>query len=1258
MASSTCFHSALVDLQFLENISPYYYMVYYELLSDGIRKLRTFHLYARKWGNNDDVTLGALLVRIEDAVSKIAQEFHPICLILEDENEASTEILKQADGHDHLDDFSSFTEEINQWYINFADCSGLSCSPDRDELVEFMDSLLDKPMYNNFYLFSYDAESEVLVELHEALEEKLRFLKNFIWFTKLQDIDCRHLGHLFTHIKSVAINAAHIYYTYQFINYDYNRMEMQFKISGLLKRVKPTDPQDDEIYIQVLNASILSRQSHTVMLEMDKHILDEFVDSLLSNLWEIITSGSFPMFLMKDRLQILYEELRFLRTHLKEQADNFDKKLGNLIGVVVCDAGLVIFSLFLDAIEDGLAKEMDRVLFDLLESIKLIRAKVALKSPQGSTIFNFPKVDELGFIDFLLENLTELKSCEAGSVALAKHQIHTIQEELVFLRPFLGKIKELHTEQEDLEGIWNRVVELAYTTEFFIDSLVIGDILDSSPTSLDSIIEEIKIIKLDALKIMTREGLDIKEKKVTKRSYHLPFEKSMPTIKDDIVGLDDEATSIMDRLKRGAQQLQIVAIVGMPGIGKTTLAKRIYNDASIMSHFHIRAWCCISQVYDKKNLLLEILTYIFGKLSDKHFKMSEENLALELYRSLKRNRYLIVLDDVWDIDAWNSLEASFPNDGNGSRIIVTSRHLDVAPKDKLDQEPHLLRQLTDDESWKLLKAKLFPGDDWPPTLCEVGVQIVERCKGLPLTIVILAGILATMEQDGWKEVLEHLSSSTVSGTQQCKNMLDLSYRHLPDKLKPCLLYFGAFPEDQELTTKKLTWLWIAEGFVCQTQSKSLEDKAKDYLMHLVSRSLVMVAKQSSTGGVKTCRIHDLLHEFCVEKAKEERFFQLLKGYDELSGFNEPHNLRRLCIYSRQDHFKESRLFCPRVRCLLFFDRGYGAQRFNLSFFIRIFKLVRVLDFSQIFLGFTFPSEIGLLVHLRYLAVRGRIYSIPSSIANLWNLETFIVESFEDVVLPDTIWNLKKLRHLEIKNGSLACLASFSFLKDNLDGSAELCNMDTFSIALLSWQNQEKIMRKFPNIRKLKAKILEDGASAGESNKILVLDYLSQLESLQISPFKKYGTQCEIDFCFSLNIRKLTLSGFCLPWCKISAIGNLPNLEVLKLIDNAFMGDIWNMEEPGQFTKVSFLKLASLGIVKWIASESEDHFPRLVKLVLESCTCLEEVPSCFGDISTLQIIEVSDCSDSATSSVMQIQEEQVSMGNELKVLVSSSNRSSN
>ncbi|KAL3502947.1 hypothetical protein ACH5RR_037396 [Cinchona calisaya] len=251
--------------------------------------------------------------------------------------------------------------------------------------------------------------------------------------------------------------------------------------------------------------------------------------------------------------------------------------------------------------------------------------------------------------------------------------------------------------------------------------------------------------------------------------------------------------------------------------------------------------------------------------------------------------------------------------------------------------------------------------------------------------------------------------------------------------------------------------------------------------------------------------------------------------------------------------------------------------FNLSFFIRTLKLVRVLDLSQIHLG----CEIELLVQLRYLAVQGMMKTIPSSIVNLSNLETFVLHFSGWVVLPDNIWNLKKLRHLEMKGNYPV---GFCLPNDNLDNYAELCNLDTFSTAILSWENWEKILRKFPNIRELKGKLLEYGVSAGESNKVLVLYHLSRLESLNVYSYEeRYAMQYQIEF-FPLNLRKLTLSGFKLPWCKISAIGCLPNLEVLKLLKGAFEGEVWNMEEAGQFLKVRFLKLASFRLVRWTASE--------------------------------------------------------------------------
>ena len=155
------------------------------------------------------------------------------------------------------------------------------------------------------------------------------------------------------------------------------------------------------------------------------------------------------------------------------------------------------------------------------------------------------------------------------------------------------------------------------------------------------------------------------------------------------------------------------------------------------------------------------------------------------------------------------------------------------------------------------------------------------------------------------------------------------------------------------------------------------------------RSLVMVSKQRSIGGIKTYRIHNQLYEFCVTKAKEESFLQPICEYDQQYTLNVLHYLRRLCINVKRKHFLKSKLFSPIIHCLLFFTQDEEQSRvsYDLSFIFRIFKLVRVLDLSQTSLRHDFPREIKMLVHLRYLAVLVRIQIIPSSIANLSNLET-------------------------------------------------------------------------------------------------------------------------------------------------------------------------------------------------------------------------------------------------------------------------------
>lgn len=303
----------------------------------------------------------------------------------------------------------------------------------------------------------------------------------------------------------------------------------------------------------------------------------------------------------------------------------------------------------------------------------------------------------------------------------------------------------------------------------------------------------------------------------------------------------------------------------------------------------------------------------------------------------------------------------------------------------------------------------------------------------------------------------------------------------------------------------------------------------------------------------------------------------------------------------------------------------------------------MLDLWNISSGSQFPTGIELLVHLRYLALRGGIRSVPSLVCNLWKLETFLLKGLEgEVVLPDTIWKLCRLRHLRIDDRF-----TIAFPIDR-EESFQLNNLKSLSAPALRFGDKlvEKMLRRLPNLSKLRCIFLESWDFSKCCNRFPVLDFLSDLESLMVLYHGKVQHPCE--FSFPSNLKKLTLSKFQLPWCEISKIGRLPNLEALKLLSRAFEGPRWDVGD-GEFLSLKFLKLDTLNVSQWNASV--DHFPQLQHLVVHACKKLEGIPYSFAELPTLNAIEVQWCGDSAAKSARKIYEEQQDMGNDcLKVSI--------
>ncbi|KAL1551770.1 putative late blight resistance protein R1B-16 [Salvia divinorum] len=292
-----------------------------------------------------------------------------------------------------------------------------------------------------------------------------------------------------------------------------------------------------------------------------------------------------------------------------------------------------------------------------------------------------------------------------------------------------------------------------------------------------------------------------------------------------MVGAEEALLEMKDKLTSDRRDLQIIPIVGMGGSGKTTLAINIYQDRLIKEHFHVSAWVAISQEYNIQEMLVHILRQLNQNAGQ---TSSEEGLGEILYKHLFGRKYLIILDDMWSIKAWDGIRRFLPDNKNGSRIVVTTR-LSNLGSDLSNSKNLEMSLLNEVDSWELLSKTVFREKSCPPEMVEIGKRIGKSCKGLPLSIVVIGGLLAKSNhtREFWEFIEENLNSIVNSeDDERCFNILHMSYKQLPVYLKPCFLYMGMFGEDKVIRRSTLVELWVAEGILKPISGKSLEEIAK------------------------------------------------------------------------------------------------------------------------------------------------------------------------------------------------------------------------------------------------------------------------------------------------------------------------------------------------------------------------------------------------------------------------------------------------
>ncbi|XP_038979419.1 disease resistance protein RGA2-like [Phoenix dactylifera] len=308
-----------------------------------------------------------------------------------------------------------------------------------------------------------------------------------------------------------------------------------------------------------------------------------------------------------------------------------------------------------------------------------------------------------------------------------------------------------------------------------------------------------------------RSDLNLELTSHDKQQVTSPSSRMTSSVGDiDIVGskIEEHTQSLVDSLIKddGRRNILVFAIVGAGGIGKTTLAQRIYNDQRIQEEFSVKKWVCVSQEFDDINLLKDI--------SGEAQEQSRSSLEPKVESSLGGKKVFLVLDDIWTAKVWCDLLCNtLKSCAAGSRILVTTRNEQIT-KQMMAVHTHHVHKLSSEDSWSLLcKKVVLTGEEGEiQHLKDIGMKIVEKCDGLPLAIKMVAGVLCTKEKTrrAWNGVFESTAWSTSGLPEEIKGAL---YQDLPSCLKQCFIYCSLFPEDYRILKKDITALWIAEGFV-------------------------------------------------------------------------------------------------------------------------------------------------------------------------------------------------------------------------------------------------------------------------------------------------------------------------------------------------------------------------------------------------------------------------------------------------------------
>ncbi|KAL1338121.1 hypothetical protein AAHE18_10G188200 [Arachis hypogaea] len=726
-----------------------------------------------------------------------------------------------------------------------------------------------------------------------------------------------------------------------------------------------------------------------------------------------------------------------------------------------------------------------------------------------------------------------------------------------------------------------------------------------------------------------------------------------------IYGRDDERKKLREYflsedVGASGNKIGVISIVGMGGIGKTTLAKLLYNDNEVKDKFDLKAWACVSKDFDLFRVTKTVLESVTSKTTNTD---NLNTLQVELQQRLWRKRFLLVLDDIRGTSYvdWANLKDIFNAGEMGSTIIVTTRDENVAKAMQTFPIFHLT-SLDSEDCWSLLAEHAFGANNSSErsNLEGIGREIVKKCDGLPLAAVALGGLLRTkLSKNDWNKVLR--SNIWDLPNLNVQPALLLSYHFLPAPLKRCFAYCSIFPKNSALEKEMVVRLWIAEGLVHVSKSKKiLEEVGDEYFDELVSRSLI---RRRSMDG-KSFEMHDLINDLAAMVSSAYCI-----RYEDQKALENPKKVRHLS-YNRSwyDYFNKFNSFYG-LECLrTFLPLPLNGWSFDYYLSNKVIydllpklKQLRVLSLSHYKNISELPDSIGGLKHLRHLDLSGtNIKRLPSVVCKLYNLQTLLLSDCKFLTeLPEEIGMLVNLRHLDISGTQLQEIPA---------QIARLENLQTLSGFVVSrQQNGLKVgeLQKFPNLQgklcisklqnivdpcdasqanmKKKEQIedlsLEWDSCTAQESQHLVLEHLQPSTNLKKLTIKFYGGTWFPNWLGNSSFANMVY--LCIRSCHycslLPPVGQLQNLKELIIFDiisvKTIGPEFYGCCSPS-FQPFPSLETLSFGEMpaweEWnFMGGIATHFPRLSHLSLSDCPKLKgNLPS---NLPSLTKLHLSSCS---------------------------------